>query len=213
VAVLPENDQGLAYVRNWIIAHARAATGGGWIWMLDDDITRFFRVEGARCVPAPAGAVLRAAEAQIAARPGATLGALEYQQYAWRATGKPALNGYCDVAVCVHTGRFRGHFRADMDLKLDRDIVLQVLTTGGHTVRVTDHAFAAPKNGSNKGGLYDDYAQDGREAEASRRLAAAWPGLVTAIVKPDGRPDAKINWRAFSARAAAKRDRDLVARR
>jgi len=43
VIVLPENDRGLAYARQFILAHARSKKLG-WFWMLDDDISGFYRV-------------------------------------------------------------------------------------------------------------------------------------------------------------------------
>mgnify|MGYP000889766874 CR=1 FL=1 len=52
-------------------------------------------------------------------------------------------------------------------------------------------------NGSNDGGLKEIfYDQSGREAECSRRMIEKWPGVCTANVKEDGRPDVKINWKA-----------------
>lgn len=194
-----DSARGLVYVRNWVLARARAE-GLGWFWMLDDDIDSFYRVEGRKCVKAPAAAVLLAAQ-DIIGTAMAAHGALEYQQFAWRQEKVAALNSYCDVAVAIHAGRTRGiGFREGPDLKTDRDFTLQVMASGWDVVRAARLAFSCPKNGSNKGGLAEDYAQAGREERASRWMESAWgPEVCRFSPKPDGRPDVKINWRYFKA--------------
>jgi hypothetical protein len=77
---------------------------------------------------------------------------------------------------------------------------LQIIASGWDTVRIGWLSFAVPRNGSNDGGqhdVYDSLTGEGMRKEewASRRLAELWPGVVEFTVKPNGRPDAKINWR------------------
>ena len=38
--LLPESNQGIAYVRNYILEHSRKI-GAQWIWMIDDDVQGF----------------------------------------------------------------------------------------------------------------------------------------------------------------------------
>lgn len=206
--VLPHNDRGLPFVRQFLLERAE-----GWFWMLDDDITAFFAVRERRCVRESPDVVLESAENNLVGLPGLVQGALEYQQFAWSAARSVKLGGYCDVAVLINGPVCRSagiRYRKEMELKEDRDLTLQCLAAGFVVARATHCAFACPRNGSNAGGLEPLYAQSGREAEACRRMAEAWPGICEPIVKPSGRSDVKIRWGRISpptARAAARAPR------
>jgi hypothetical protein len=75
------------------------------------------------------------------------------------------------------------------------------LSSGRDTARPCWLAFGAPTNGSNKGGLADTYAEDGREREDSLALERLWPGVVEYREKKNGRSDAKIHWRRMRGHA------------
>lgn len=201
LCVLGADDQGLAFARNAILDRARKE-GIDWFWMLDDDISGFYRVSGRRCVPCPASEALAGAFALFSGRSDTAIGSLEYQQFAWSAARPAAINGYCDVAVCIHAtrtapARYRGHLVP----KEDRDFTLQVLAGGWGTFRAQRFAFACPKNGSNAGGLAPVYADPGREAEAVRKMCDAWgPDICRPTTKRAGRRDVSINWRFFRPR-------------
>lgn len=201
--ILPADGRGLPSARNAALDLARAP-GRAWTWMLDDDVRRFARADSGRCVVVPARDALLGAQAEFAGRPDVALAALEYWQFAWSCRGRPKLNSYCDVAVCLHAGRTRAlRFREGVTVKLDRDFALQVLASGHATLRSTLWAFDCPKNGSNPGGLADAYATPGLEEAASRRMCELWgPDICTFHRKPDGRPDVKIHWRHFRPRPA-----------
>lgn len=197
VQALPENDRGLGYVRQYALAFARNA-GIEWYWMLDDDITGFYVAEGGKCRRAAAADVLQAAEQAIVTEDSAH-GGLEYQQYAWRnQPGHVTYGSYCDVAVMIRSS-VMCDYRPETGVKVDRDFTLQVIATGMDVIRTGWLAFAAPANGSNPGGLHDEYAAAGREERDSRQLAALWPGIAEYKPKRDGRPDAKIHWRRLKA--------------
>lgn len=187
--VLPKSNQGIAFVRQWILDRA-----DDWYWMLDDDITAFFRVEGKRCVKCPPAEALLAG--QQAAVPTVGQVALEYQQFAWSSGGLPKFNSYADVCVGIHPRvRSAAKYRAAVALKEDRDFTMQIIRSGLDVVRCASHAFSAPKNGSNLGGLSPVYAEGGREKRAVDKLVELWPWCVASQVKKDGRLDAKINWK------------------
>lgn len=205
VIALPQNNQGIAFVRNFIKDYARELARSEWYWMLDDDITQTYLVEMItrednsqvqRLVKHSPLQVLGNAQRIFTRLPKVGQGALEYGQFAWSAKRDHAI-GYCDVAVAIHTDRTKlCRYRPEMNLKEDRDFTLQVLTGGYLAVRASHCAFQAPKNGSNQGGLYDEY-RAGLEEQASRRMEEAWPGICKFQPKKDGRPDVKVNWRLF----------------
>lgn len=204
--VLADDDRGIPYARQAALDHARAA-GHAWFWQLDDDIDRFYSVADGRCVPCPVDVALAGAQAALARVPRLAVGALEYQQFAWRARKPYALGSYCDVAVCLDAGNPRLRYRTGLVFKSDRDLCLAALAAGYATARTTRWAFAAPKNGSNPGGLAAEYARAGREAESSRMMCELWgPAICRPLTKPDGRPDVKINWSYFRRAPAAGPD-------
>lgn len=195
IMVLPKDDQGLAYVRNFI----HAFNTKGWYWMLDDDITGFYVSDGKKCARTSPEIVLGGAEMILTAGHHNNIGqgALEYQQFSWSAKERFTTNSYCDVAVAIDGKKTKDlRYRDEVNLKEDRDFTLQVLNAGMISMRLRRLAFSAPKNGSNKGGLYDVY-RSGRELRVSRRMIALWGKNICKMnIKKGGRPDIKINWKA-----------------
>jgi hypothetical protein len=190
--VLPSSNQGIGYVRNYILATARERQHA-WFWMIDDDVQGFYKNPGNFKVTATQA--LETAEALISKVLNVGQAALEYQQFAWSAKRQWALNSYCDVVVAINVARTRSlKYRPEANLKEDRDFTLQVLASGRNTMRVQCVGFRAPANGSNAGGLSDAYH---REPEAVERMTKLWPGVVTKQVKANGRVDCKIDWKVF----------------
>ncbi len=206
IVSLPEDNRGLAYSRNQILRWSRSIDhpprnflskdfGSTWIWMLDDDISAFYKIIDRRCVKVSAKDVLIAAQQMAGHNVGQV--ALEYQQFAWSAKDPWKKDSYCDVAVCINTlagTSATPTYDPEVELKEDRDLTMQFIAAGMSTVRVTRFAFAAPKNGSNDGGLRGLYQTPGRERQAVDALVRKWPWCVSAQTKRDGRYDAKIAW-------------------
>jgi hypothetical protein len=202
--ILPKSDGGLAFARDAALEAMRQRRQS-WYWLLDDDISGFYKTIRRKTEKTRADEVLEEAEKRFAlAGSQLGIGSLEYQQYAWNAkTGQIAMNSYCDVAVFINTST-SAKYRPETGLKVDRDFTLLVLSAGRTTIRLRDLSFSAPTNGSNKGGLYDEY-KTGIEEKHSRVLAELWPGIVTYHKKPNGRPDAKIDWKFFKTKHEATR--------
>jgi hypothetical protein len=192
--VLPENDRGISFVRQFILDYARAQDWP-WFWMMDDDIGQTYQVVGGRCLKLSMKQTLEQAEDVITTRPDVAMGSLEYQQYAWSAKKPVKYNSYCDVAVLINVERTK-FISYRPDCKEDRDFVLQALAIGFRSMRTCWLAFSAPKNGSNKGGLHDAY-KAGLENHWSQRMVELWPGVCHLHTKADGRPDVKIDWKQF----------------
>lgn len=192
VIQLEKDDQGLAYVRNAILQYGRSS-GTAKLWMLDDDIQKFHIARPAGFMETTAEEALSMAEIGLE---GYTQGALEYGQFAWsHYPGDYSEGSYCDVCVLIDVEQTRDlRYRDEVNLKEDRDFTLQVLASGGRTRRVSYIGFSCPENGSNKGGLYEQY-KAGKERQAAERLAELWPHCVTVQKKKSGRWDAKIDWR------------------
>ena len=195
--VLPENNQGLAYSRNFVLNYARDR-GFDWFWMLDDDIFKFYKTIGKRNIAISARECFEGAEGLFKDMTSVAQAALEYQQFSWSQSKPLHINGYCDVAVCINVKRTKTiAYRQKVELKEDRDFTLQCLSKGFRTVRTCHFAFSAPQNGSIDGGLFDVY-KSGRERQAVDEMCRIWgPSICTPITKKNGRRDVKVNWRFF----------------
>lgn len=196
LVILPHSNKGITYVRNFILGRAREA-GHKHFWMLDDDIQQTYLTIKGKCIKHPLSDTLHKAEQILANVPNLALGALEYKQYSWSAKKPLAVDSYCDVAVLVNVENTRGFSYRD-GCKEDRDFALQAITRGFRTARSTWTCFQAPKNGTNKGGLSEDYAK-GLETHWSTKMVKLWPGICQHFTKSDGRPDVKVNWKLARA--------------
>jgi hypothetical protein len=202
ISALDKSGQGIAYVRQQILEFFRVTTHP-WFWMLDDDISGFFVSDGKKNARRTAHEVLSAAETLLTAVKDLAQGALEYQQYAWSAKKPIKLDTFCDVAVFVNVNRTRQlSYRPEVAMKEDRDFTMQCIRAGWRTARTSQLSFAAPKNGSNEGGLFDDYKAK-KEAATSQRMVEIWPGICELHTKDDGRPDVKIDWKKLAAQRDA----------
>ncbi len=191
---LEKDNGGIAYVRNFILNYVREK-GFKWYWQLDDDINMMGFVKEKKVMKAPFGFVLNQAADLLSYVPDLAVGALEYQQFAWSATKPYAMNSYCDTCVFVNVERTKS-FQYRPDVKEDRDFVLQALSMGLQSARTSRFCFGSPKNGSNEGGLHDEY-KAGLERTWSENMVKLWPGVCSLHTKKDGRPDVKVNWKLF----------------
>lgn len=191
--ILPENNAGITYVRNYILKHAKQA-GLKSFWMMDDDIKDFTKCVGRKLQKCDPREVLEPAEAHFRSV-GAAQGALEYRPFGW--LGKhSAMDSYCDVCVWMDVDQIQGvAYDATVSLKEDRDFTIQLLQAGKRTCRYMLGSFNTPANASNKGGLHEVY-KSGKEAEAVEAMCRKWPWICSVHQKKNGRKDCKINWQA-----------------
>lgn len=196
--VLPLNNQGITFVRNYIKAYALENLILDY-WMLDDDISGLYFRAGTKLVRSNFS-VLNDARAQFI-KAGAALGALEYRQYAWSASKPFIENSFCDAAVWVNAHKLLYiNYRHNVEGKEDRDFAMQVIKNGMKTMRTTLYAFSNPENGSNAGGLKESFYDAGKESACVNAMVTQWgEHICTPIVKPGGRHDVKINWKEINS--------------
>lgn len=196
VISLPANNKGISYARNFIMEHAMDS-GFEYIWVLDDDLNGVGKVANKKTIKQKYHEVLPKAQEQLAQFENLVVGALEYQQYAWAAKKDLAFNSYCDTCVCLYMKNAR-RFKYREQLKEDRDMVLQALSSGFISARTQGFWFSNPKNGSNVGGLHDEY-KAGKEKLWSEKMIKLWPGVCVPHPNKTDRSDVKINWKAFKS--------------
>ena len=191
--ILPKNDGGITYVRNFIKEYT-SSKGLKSYWQLDDDITGLFIRQNTRLLRGNFD-VLQYAEEQFV-KNNIALGALEYRQFAWSATKELIENSFCDSCVWVNNvATVDIQYREYVEGKEDRDFAMQVIKSGQKTARTTLYAFSAPPNGSNAGGLKEIFYDVNKEQVCVQRMVEIWGDKICVpITKDNGRNDVKIMW-------------------
>jgi len=199
ILVLPCNDKGIVYVRNYIKKYTEQNNINDY-WQLDDDITALYYRQGTKLIKD--NNVLIKAQQQFNEL-NIPLGSLEYRQYAWSANKPIILDSFCDSCVYVNNTKIKNiYYREQVSGKEDRDFAMQVIKSGYKTGRTTLYAFSAPPNGSNQGGLKEIfYDIKGKELNSCKKMVELWGNEICQhIVKPDGRNDLKINWKKINSK-------------
>lgn len=207
--VLPKNDQGLVYSRNWIKDHARAE-GHVRHWQFDDDIHYMMRVFRGNRLPIAANLALGFAEEFVDRYENVALASFNSTFFApcrYGATDNKFppfyLNARCYTCFLVLNdlpNRWRRQYNEDTDMSL------QVLSDGWCTVLFNAFLIWTPETMSYKGGQTDIYVNDGR-LRMARQLESMWPGTVT-MTRRHGRPQHMIkhDWKYFDTPLKKKAD-------
>tara|TARA_R110002020_G_scaffold357467_3_gene569828 strand:- start:1986 stop:2756 length:771 start_codon:yes stop_codon:yes gene_type:complete len=196
-----KNNQGIGYVRNFILNYAQTNNIKKY-WTLDDDLTNFYHREEKKMVKNDIN-VLKKVEKQFKDSDYGIYG-LEYQQFAWSANKEKVENSYMDCCVCIDAEKaYKKNikYRPRLNLKEDRDFAMQFIKNGYNNARSTLYAFSCPKNGSNEGGLSKEYKENNGEKEkrAVERMIEEWGvDICRKIIKKDGRVDVKIFWKKIN---------------
>lgn len=200
--VLPANDQGICYVRNWI---QNLYAEYGWFWMIDDDMTGFYRKGNKSTIPCSASEALScmqdlAVRAKVSRLPNLAMVGLQYQQFLWSATKQ--LTADSRTLVCVGCyAPITSTFSYDYDLpcKEDIDFLVQLLTSGYNTLRSEMFGFSCPGIGSNSGGLDAEYEQ-GTDRESVMAFYKKWgDDVCKPQTKKNGSTDIKVFWQRLSS--------------
>lgn len=194
--VLPENDRGIVYVRQYILEHARSL-GQPWYWQIDDNIARFAQQSGKRGTTKAAGDALMVCEELVAKVPRLALCGLGLRQHVWAEPRPFVVNRGTICCVLTNTATGAG-YRGGTDSKEDYDFLLQHLTRGWHSVVVNTWTIDKPGRGYAKaGGLVPFYAAK-RDWQAAQYMVDLWPEYCS-LQQKRGRVDVKINWAAIDA--------------
>ena len=217
LVVLPDNDRGLVFARNFIKDHSIAA-GAERHWQFDDDIQEMRRLYKGYRLPVDAGVALHIAEGftdryeNIALTSFNNIGFLPCSHGTTQTKFPPFyLNVRCYTCFLVDNSlpnRWRFRYNEDTDM------TLQVLADGYCTVLFNAfHMNTGPTNSggatTKAGGQASVYADDGR-LKMARDLERVWPGVVT-TKRRFGRPQHVVNWRKFDTPLRRREDIDWKA--
>ena len=195
IEVLPKDNQGLVYSRNYILEYART-TGQKWFVMCDDDIENFSEVRNGRAKTGDASIVLKAWE--LAKKYNLGMTGLAYRQYGWSEKKPVRINTKLpEVCVIMQTERLPHSYRHWLELKEDRDFAMRAIQSKANVAVCSRFCVQVPNIGSNEGGLYEAYQDDARYLEVIKRFVKEWP-KYSRIVKRKGRFDLKIEPRKLA---------------
>lgn len=195
--VLPFSNLGRGSIpaRNWVWEHA-LAEGHARHWILDDNISDFWRFNHNLKVRVVSGTIFRAAEQFVDRYENVALSGFHYYMFAPRKNkprGPFTLNTRIYSVILIDNAlpfRWRGRYNEDTDLSL------RVLKSGLCTVLFS--AFLAQKmtTMSMKGGNTDElYKRDGR-LKMAQALQQRHPD-VTKITQKWGRWQHHVDYRSF----------------
>jgi hypothetical protein len=212
VLVLPENNRGLVYARNWIWERAREM-GCERHWQIDDNIREMIRTFKGRRVNCNAGVGLRVCEDFTDRYENVAIAGFNYKMFVAKPWEQPpfVVNRHVYSAMLLLTEmpfRFRPPSNSDVD------ICLQVLAAGWCTLQLNaiaiDKLTTMEMRGGSTSALFDLYNKDGR-IRKSRDLERVWPGVVRTI-RRFHRPHHAIrdNWTRFDTPLRLKPGIDLT---
>jgi hypothetical protein len=210
LVVLPANNQGIGYSRNWIKSYS-ANLGEKYHWQIDDDMKSFCsRVPGKPFVGniSPELALM---EAELLVAKYCNIGELGIGCNAW-----PPPEDYLSINKQPHqciliNNDTKSNFRSEFNPVEDLDFTLQVLTEGWCTILMNHLRTCSVSATSGKlRGKIIEYDVESLNAYRIKvrmkmeKLCAAWPSLPLSVkMTNDGRPQirrGKKVWAAFKQR-------------
>lgn len=189
------NNQGIAYVRNFMLNYAKQ-NNHDWIIMCDDDVTDFGYAKDNKCITHNAS--LWKEVYDKAKKLPFNLYGLNYRQHAWHEKHEYRINTtFVEVCVLINVKSINWQYRSEYNMKEDRDFVLQSIKYGNGCVKFLKLFYNCPGVGKNSGGLQDEY-KNKKDAISSKKMVAEWHPFAKLIEK-DGRLDVKIDLKELSS--------------
>ena len=188
--VIPENDKGISYVRNFILSFARK-NKIDWIWVVDDDVKGFGIAKAGKTIKGDATVLV---DFYKKVKPYKfPVNGLNYCQYAWSYSMKKkryAINKRPpEVCVLLYVPKITWEYRPDR--KEDRDFTMLAIKHSDGVI-VDLHAwFNCPGIGTNAGGLQHLYAQK-KDTKWAERLVRDWSPF-SKLIKKKQRVDCKLD--------------------
>ena len=186
-----ENDNGISYVRNFMLDYAKQ-NNEEWIIFCDDDVSNFGIYNGKTIKK---GASIWNEILKKAKKLPFELVGINYTQYAWCEKDAYSINRkFAEVCVLMNINKIT--WKYEDNTKEDRDFQLQTIKNGYGVLRFNHYWFSCPNVGSNKGGLFDMY-KNKKDSIWTENLVKKWYPFAKVVIKKD-RVDAKVDIKGFS---------------
>lgn len=188
--VLPVNNMGITYSRNYILKEAKDMNFE-YICMIDDDISQMgYIVEGKRVKDNKA--FLSALDKFLEFK---TCGTMQYNQFAWCQPKPIVYNRGLEVVWFLYMPQLQ-NVTIEEDTIEDRDFSLDIIINHNvETFRLNHLYFNVPSIGTNSGGI-ETSTREAKQAYWSRKMQQKWgEEIISIIQKTNGWDNIKINWR------------------
>lgn len=183
-----ENNQGIAYVRNFMLKYAKE-NGHDWVIMCDDDVNDFGEVIKNKC--ATTSAKIWWTIFEKAKKIPFEIFGINYRQHAWHETKTYTINkSFVEVCILVNIKKINWQYRSDFNLKEDRDFVLQTIKNGNGVIKFHKLFYNTPALGK-QGGLFNEYKSK-KDEESAKKMCYEWHPFVK-ICKKSKRIDLKAD--------------------
>jgi len=195
ILVLPENDQGISFVRNFIKDHSES-NGYLYSWTIDDNIMHFRQRLDGKNVKTTPGWMMHIVE--VIMETYTNIGGIGFIHDMFAFTKKTDVELNKQIYSCVLL-RHNIDCRYRDETVEDTDYSLQLLTTGLCTILLNRFIISKPATMKVKGGNTDtEYAGDGR-LKRSLGLQTQWPEAKFKITEQYGRVKIKPSkiWSSF----------------
>ena len=188
--VLPENNKGISYSRNYILKEAKEL-GFEYICMIDDDISQFGYIVDKKRIK-DNKAFLTALDNFIEFK---TCGTMQYNQFAWCQPKPIVYNRGLEVVWFLYMPLLQDAIIPDDTIE-DRDFSLElILKHNVKTFRLNHLYFSVPSIGTNKDGI-DTTTRGEKQDYWSRKMQDKWgTNIISLIKKTNGWINIKINWK------------------
>lgn len=188
-----ENDKGIGYVRNFMLNYARK-NNYDWVLICDDDVTSFGIYNG-KTIKQDASIWFNILE-KAKKLPFELIG-INYTQHAWHEKKSYSINKkFAEVCVLMNVSKINWNYRANFNLKEDRDFALQTIKNGNGILRFNHFWFSCPDVGTNVGGLQDMYKAK-KDEESAKKMCNEWQPFISLKKKGD-RIDMKTDIKALA---------------
>ncbi|KEG13371.1 hypothetical protein DQ04_01041010 [Trypanosoma grayi] len=242
VVSLPLSDQGISYVRNYILrelvpaAFADAATtasspslplspgGEKWYWVMDDDIQRFHIAQdnknhaiSPRQLFTEVYARIHQLHANVCDMRNIAIFSLEYARYAYTYGDKDmALNSYNNIASLYRYDLIPPNCAYRFRIREDYDFTLQLILYGLKTARFRNLSFDVPGMAEASGGMTEYYKTQKEDIRKQNKLfVEAWPAVAQECIKGKGaleREDIRVRWDLLHPKKSADPSATLQSR-
>ena len=209
ILVLPFSNlgQGSIPARNWIWDHS-VEHGAKYHWILDDNITKFYRLHENQKIPVTDGTIFYVAEEFVNRYINIALSGFQYESFAPRRKKQPPflLNTRIYSCILIRNDipyRWRGKYNEDTDLSI------RVLKDGWCTVLF--NAFLAKKlpTMTVKGGNTEELYKDDGRLQMAQSLQKQHPNIVT-ITQKWGRWQHQVDYSWFRKHNKLKLGSDII---
>lgn len=189
--LLPENDRGIAYSRNYILDYSRK-NEYDYIAMVDDDIYSFYKKNEEGKLLKNDNVFIEVLNIFIENK--FSLCGMEFRHIAWCQNEKITFNHSIHACMMFYLPSIPLDIRFDSKSKEDKDLAIQLIKAGCKTVKLNDYAFSTPVMGTNAGGLHDWYTSQ-EDRKASEYMLEKWGRNIITLKDKGGRIDAMVNWK------------------